>query len=306
MRLSIKIIVPPHEGRKGNLSFTLRFNLLSCCVKLSLFEESIKMATLNINGTNIYYEVHGNTSAPALIFLHGLGSSAQDWEKQLEAFTPDYHVVLIDMRGHGQSDKPRSTYSISGFASDVIAVMDHLNIPQAHIVGLSMGGMIAFQLAVDHPTRLTSMVIVNSAPAVVPRTFKDRMGVWMRFLIVRVMGMQKMGETLAPRLFPDADLEFERQSFIQRWAQNDQSAYLNAMNAIVGWSVEERIGSISIPTLILTAAQDYTPVASKEEYIAKMKAAPVSLKVIDNAHHALSVERPAAFNAAVKEFLASV
>lgn len=263
------------------------------------------MATLNINGTNIYYEQHGNPSATPLIFLHGLGSSIGDWQYQLEAFQDDYRVTLIDMRGHGQSDKPRSTYSIALFATDVIAVMDHLNIQQAHIVGLSMGGMIAFQLAIDHPTRLKSMVIANSAPSVVPRTFKERLAVWSRFFILRFMGMQKMGETLAPRLFPSDEHAAERKLFIEKWAQNDKPAYVNAMSAIVGWSVEEKIGTITIPTLIIAADQDYTPVASKEAYIAKMKAAPVTLKVIENAHHALPVERPAIFNATVKEFLAN-
>jgi pimeloyl-ACP methyl ester carboxylesterase len=187
------------------------------------------------------------------------------------------------------------------FARDVIALLDYLKIDKVHMVGLSMGGMIAFQLAVDYPQRFHSMTIVNSGPAVVPKTFKDRVGVWMRFIIVRTMGMRKMGETLAPRLFVDPDQENLRQTFIQRWAENDSRAYLDSLRAIVGWTVEDKIKNITLPTLIVASDQDYTPVSAKEAYIAKMQ--NVKLEVIPNAHHAVAGERPDAFNQVVDRFI---
>ncbi len=259
------------------------------------------MPHLQANGTRIYYEVHGKEAATPLVFLHGLGSSGQDWELQVPVFAEDFRVVLIDMRGHGKSDKPAGPYTVSGFAADTISVLDHLQISSAHVVGLSMGGMIAFQMAVDYPSRIQRMVIANSGPALIPRTLKEHIAVWMRFAIVRTMGMKKMGETLAPRLFTDAEQERERQEFVSRWAENDRRAYLNAMRAIIGWSVEDRISTISAPTLVIASDQDYTPVSAKEAYIAKMSTA--RLQVIKNAHHAVAVERPDAFNAAVKAFL---
>lgn len=259
------------------------------------------MPHLSVNGTRIYYEIHGDDAKPVVLFLHGLGSSVRDWELQVPAFSAEYRVLLIDMRGHGKSDKPKTAYSMAQFAQDVIAVMDHLQIAEAHVVGLSMGGMIAFQLAVDAPQRLKTLSIVNSGPAVVPRTFQERFGVWLRFMIVRLMGMRKMGETLAPKLFTEPDQEALRQTFIERWAENDPQAYLNALRAIVGWSVEDRIGSILTKTLILCAEHDYTPVAVKEAYAQKMLKARVV--VMENAHHAAPIEKPDQFNRILLDFL---
>lgn len=261
------------------------------------------MSFAKVNDVQLYYELHGAEGKPVVLFLHGLGSSVRDWELQIPAFASDYRVLAVDMRGHGRSDKPQGPYSMPGFVRDVIGLLDQLHIDKAHVVGLSMGGMIAFQMAVDHPERIQSMVIVNSGPAVVAHTIKDRFNVWMRFFIVRVMGMKKMGETLAPRLFVDADQEALRQTFISRWAENDARAYLDAMRAIVGWTVEDKINQIKVPTLILSSDQDYTPVSVKEAYLAKMPKA--ALQVLPNAHHAVSSERPEAFNEAVRQFVAA-
>jgi 3-oxoadipate enol-lactonase len=261
------------------------------------------MPTTKVNDIQLYYELHGAEGKPTVLFLHGLGSSVRDWELQIPAFADDYRLLLIDMRGHGRSDKPQGPYSMPLWVRDVIALLDQLKIDKVHIVGLSMGGMIAFQMAVDCPERIQSMIIVNSGPAVIPRTLQERIGIWMRFVIVRVMGMRKMGETLAPRLFVDADQETLRQTFITRWAENDPRTYLDSLRAIVGWTVEDRISAIKIPTLVLVSDLDYTPISLKEAYLAKMSNA--TLQVLSNAHHAVSSERPEAFNQAVKQFLQS-
>jgi 3-oxoadipate enol-lactonase len=261
------------------------------------------VAHASVNGIQLYYEVHGDEGKPVILLLHGLGSSAQDWEAQIAPFSNDYRALIADMRGHGRSDKPPAAYTMRQFAADVVALLDMLNIDTVHVVGLSMGGMIAFQLAMDHPQRLRSMTIINSGPAVVPHTFQDRLNVWMRFWIVRYMGMRKIGETLAPRLFVDPDQEALRQTFIERWAANDPRAYQNALRAIVGWTVEDRISAINIPTLIVAADHDYTPVSAKEAYIAKMPHA--TLKIIENAHHAVAIERPDVLNTVILDFIGS-
>jgi 3-oxoadipate enol-lactonase len=263
------------------------------------------MPELKLSDTTIYYELHGKDDKPVVLFLHGLGSSVRDWELQVPAFSQDYRVLLIDMRGHGRSGKPSQQYSMAGFASDTIAVMDSLKIQKVHIVGISMGGMIAFQMAVDCPERIASLCIVNSGPAVILKTLQDRIAIYSRFVIVRLLGMRKMGEVLAPKLFVDADQGELRRVFAERWAENDPKAYLNALRAIVGWTVEERIGEIQIPTLPLVSEQDYTPISLKEAYMVKMRNQP-RLQIIPNAHHAVSSERPEAFNEAVRAFLQEV
>lgn len=258
------------------------------------------MPRIRSNGIDLHYVVSGD--GQQLLLIHGLGSSARDWELQVAEFSKTYRVITFDLRGHGQSDKPPGPYSMSVFAADTAGLLAALGIESAHVAGLSLGGAIAFQLAIDSPALVRTLVIVNSAPEFVVRTFKDRMGVWQRFAIVRLLGMRRMGEVLSKRLFPKPEHAPLRATFVDRWAENDPRAYQNAMRALIGWSVMDKLGSIRCPTLVVAADQDYTPVALKERYTRLMPDA--RLVVIPDAHHATPVEQPEAFNAALTDFLA--
>ena len=92
-----------------------------------------------------------------------------------------------------------------------------------------------------------------------------------------------------------------RTTFVERWAENDPRAYQEAMRAMVGWSVTDKLGSIKCPTLVISADQDYTPVAVKERYTKLMPNA--ELVIIPDAHHATPVEQPEKFNAVLMDFL---
>jgi pimeloyl-ACP methyl ester carboxylesterase len=258
------------------------------------------MPVLPLRDINLYYEVAGQ--GDPVVFIHGLGSSARDWEYQVPFFAPRYRVVVFDVRGHGRSDKPPGPYSVPLFAQDAAALIRALEAAPAHVVGISMGGMIALQLAVDEPALVRSLVVVNSGPELVVRTFRERLMILQRFLIVRLLRMRKMGEVLSQRLFPRPDQAPLRQMFVERWAENDPRAYREAMRALVGWSVADRLGDIRCPTLVIASDQDYTPVSAKEAYVARMPNA--RLVVIPDAHHAVTVERPEEFNQALLDFLA--
>jgi 3-oxoadipate enol-lactonase len=257
------------------------------------------MPVLPLRDINLYYEIAGQ--GDPVVFIHGLGSSARDWEYQVPFFAPRYRVVVFDVRGHGRSDKPPGPYSVPLFAQDAAALIRALEAAPAHVVGISMGGMIALQLAVDEPALVRSLVVVNSGPELVVRTFRERLMILQRFLIVRLLGMRKMGEVLSQRLFPRPDQAPLRQMFVERWAENDPRAYREAMRALVGWSVADRLGDIRCPTLVIASDQDYTPVSAKEAYVARMPNA--RLVVIPDAHHAVTVERPEEFNQVLLDFL---
>jgi 3-oxoadipate enol-lactonase len=258
------------------------------------------MPRMQSNHISLYYEVHGQ-GAP-LVFIHGLGSSTRDWELQVAEFSKTHQVITFDLRGHGQSDKPAGACSMELFAEDTAGLLMALGVGPAHVVGLSLGGGVAFQLALQYASLVKTMVIVNSAPELVVRTFKDRLGVWQRFAIVRLLGMRKMGEVLSKRLFPKAEHASLRATFVERWAENDPLAYEKALRAMVGWSVMEAMGAIRCPTLVVSADQDYTPLAVKEAYTKLIPNA--QLVVIADAHHATPVEQPEQFNAVLKDFLA--
>ena len=257
------------------------------------------MPILNLDDIDLYYEIVGE--GEPLLFIHGLGSSSRDWEQQVRFFAGSYKVIVFDVRGHGKSGKPAGPYSMPLLAMDAKKLLQALGVCPAHIVGISMGGMIAFQLAVNHPELVKSLVIVNSSPDYIVQTLKQRIQVWQRFLIVKLLGMRKMGKVLSQRLFPGADQETPRKVFVERWAENDAAAYLEAMKAIIGWSVVDHIEGIKCQTLVIGSEWDYTSVAVKKAYVERM--AKAKLLIVADSRHALPLEKPDVFNAAVEEFL---
>ena len=257
------------------------------------------MPRLRIGDIALYYDITGK--GQSILLIHGLGSGARDWEMQVPFLSQSFQVVTVDVRGHGQSDKPPGPYSIPLFAADTIELIRSLDIAPVHVIGISMGGMIAFQVAVDAPEMVKSLVIVNSGPEFVLRSPRDIIRGLQRLLIVRLFGMRKMGEALSKRLFPKEEHRELRRLFVERWAENDRQAYINSMRAIVGWSVADRLGEIDCPTLVIAADQDYTPVSLKEAYVAKMPQA--ELVVIADSRHATPVEHPEKFNEVLMEFL---
>jgi pimeloyl-ACP methyl ester carboxylesterase len=260
------------------------------------------MTTLRVNDAELFYEDAG--SGEPVLLLHGLGSSTLDWEPQIEALKRSFRVIAMDIRGSGRSRdllKPGGPFTVEQFAADAIALLDHLGAAPAHVVGLSMGGMVAFQLAVDAPRCVRTLTIINSGPELVPRTPAELKAFRLRRMISRVFGPKGMGRLLAKRLFPNPAHEAKRKLFRQRMALNSKRAYIASQEAIIGWSVLDRIGGIDAPTLAVSSDQDYTPVAAKELWAKRMKNAQV--KVISEAHHALPIEAPEKLNPVLIEFL---
>ena len=258
------------------------------------------MPKITLNDIEIFYEITG-TGEP-LLLIHGLGSSSRDWEYQVPVFAEHYQVITCDVRGHGQSDKPPGPYSVPIFSDDIVPLMQALDIAPAHVMGISMGGMIAYQLAVDHPEMVKSLIVVNCNPELPVRTFKDHLTIWQREMIVRLVGMRKMGQVLSERLFIKPEQEELRQVFVQRWAENDPKAYLASMRAIVGWSVVKKLSALTMPVFVIAADQDYSFVDDKTAYIPLMPHS--QLLVIEDSRHATPVEHPEVFNQAVLSFLA--
>jgi 3-oxoadipate enol-lactonase len=257
------------------------------------------MPRFRANGIDLYYEVTGK--GQPLLFIHGLGDSTHTWEKQVSFFSKSYEVVTFDVRGHGQSDKPAGPYSIDLFARDTASLIRALQIAPCHVVGLSLGGMIAFQLAVSDPGLLRTMTIVNSGPAMILRTFKQRFEIYRRLFLIRALGMRTMGNFISSRLFPKQEQTELRRLVADRIAQNDKRAYLDSTRALVGWSVAEHLVAISCPTLVISGDQDYTPVPFKEAYVAKMPRA--ELVVIKDSRHVTHMDQPEEFNKVLLGFL---
>jgi 3-oxoadipate enol-lactonase len=258
---------------------------------------------VRLGDVELYCEVSG--SGEPIVFIHGLGSCSEDWRPQIARFAGGYRTIACDLRGHGRSSKPRGPYGIECFARDVASLLRELEAAPAHVVGLSLGGMVAFQLAVDAPELVRSLVIVNSGPAVPAATFKQRIPLYLRLVYAHALGLRGMAKKMAPRLFPKADQLELRRAFIERLAANDKHSYLASLRAIfAGWSVMDRLPGIRCPVLVVASDQDYTPVALKQAYAARLPRARVL--VVPDSRHALPLEKPQEFNDALAGFLAGL
>jgi 3-oxoadipate enol-lactonase len=257
------------------------------------------MGVLTRSDCDIHYEVQG--SGPALLFIHGLGSCQLDWEKQVDAFRDRFMVITSDLRGHGRSGRPRGPYSIATFAEDQIALLRELGVASADVVGLSLGGAVAFQLALDAPELVRKLVIVNSDPDFVLRTLAQRLFVWQRTAMIKWLSFERMGKLVAAKMFPGPDQEEVRRIFVERYARNEKGPYLDSLNALFGWTIADRLDELRCAILVVAADQDYSPLSRKQAYVAKLAVA--KLVLIEDAGHATPMERPGRFNAVLRDFL---
>ena len=255
-----------------------------------------------LDGFNIVGNLYETNSNKGIILLHMLNSDKESWhEFALTLQEEGYNVFAIDLRGHGKTSKPKGPYSIRGFADDVALFLGSLNIGKVNILGLSMGTATGFELAINYPELVKSLIAVNMSAKISVKTFGDKRQFFLRVAIVKLLGMKKMGKFLAPRLFPFPEQEELRKKVAIHWAENDKKSYLAAFYSLKNWSVEEELHKIKCPTIVIASDGDYTPVESKEEYVKKIPNGQI--EIIKNSHHAVPMEKPEEFNKIVLDFL---
>ncbi len=258
------------------------------------------MAQVTVNGIELRYDRVGE--GPPVLLLHGLGSSARDWENQVDRFWAVRDLIVPDLRGHGRSSKPAGPYSIEVLAQDIAGLIERLEVAPLPVVGISLGGMVGFQLAADRPDLVSRLIAVNALPAFEMTRISQRIQVGLRRVITRRLSMEKIGQVLSKRLFTDPDMDQQRATMVQRWAENDKTAYQATFNAILEWpGVKEAMSETSIPITIINSDLDYLSPDDKQPYIDAMPTA--ASVVIADAHHAVPMERPERFNAVLETAL---
>lgn len=257
------------------------------------------MPFCKIRGVNLYFDEAG-TGEP-LLFLHGLGSSSEDWEYQVPYFAKKFKVITIDFRGFGKSDKPDSGYSIPEFAQDVIDFLNLQKIEQVTLVGVSMGGMVALECAAEFPNRIKSIVAVNALPEVKLTSWITFLKFWQRIGIISLMGMENFGKFLSKKLFPKIEQEALRQKLCTRFINNNKDVYLHTMKSFVDWSILSRLKNITCPALIIGGDRDYTTPEFKARYASLI---PLGKYItIPDSGHATPVDQPDLFNQTIEGHL---
>jgi len=258
------------------------------------------MPFFEIDGTQLNYTVEGEGSW--LILLHGFGSSLRDWELHRPVFAESHRVLSIDFRGFGESSKDKGPFTVERFTSDVLALMDFLDIRSTDVIGYSLGGAVAFELAATAPDRLGRLILVNTWASFRLETMRRRWEGFMRTMVVRFFSLKRMAHILAKRLFPHPHQAEFRAVFIERYQQNDPKVYLALIKQVTKWSVVDRLDLIHHPTLAIMADNDYTPVEEKMIYVDGLRNCIQSL--YPGAGHALPFTELDRFMAESLAFLA--
>ncbi len=248
------------------------------------------------NGIAQYYQRRG--SGPPLILIHALGVDHRIWAPQVEALESACTVIAYDVRGHGQTDVPVGPYSLEEFADDLVGLFDSLGLSSAHLVGISMGGMIAQQLAVTWPARVRSLVLADTTSEYAQearRQFAERAR------IAETRGMAPLVDATIARWFTD-DFRKEDPDTIARirgiLEMASPHGYAASCRAIGEVDLTERLVSVAAPTTVLVGSLDEstppTMALKIHEYV------PASTyEIIEGAAHLSNLSNPDTFNRAV-------
>jgi pimeloyl-ACP methyl ester carboxylesterase len=265
------------------------------------------MGVAHVNRIDMYYEVHGNGFP--LVLIMGLRRNLEWWYCQIPELSRKYQVIVFDNRGAGRSDKPDMEYSIRLFADDTAELMNALGIGQAHILGISMGGYIAQELAINYPEKVKGLILGCTSPG-------GKLGV--------IMSQERIekfvaNEGLSPQqiLEKDMDLYFS-DSFIKNQPEKIKEfteishryyqppeAFLRQFNACLNHDTVNRLSRISSPTLIIGGDDDYL-VPTQNSMILKELMPHAKLELYEGCRHCFFIEVPDRFNASVVTFLRSI
>ena len=251
-----------------------------------------------VNGTELYYELHGKEGAPWLIFSHSLACTVRMWDPQIAAFKDRYRILAYDMRGHGQSAAPAAPYTLEMLADDVLALMKELRIQRAHYVGLSIGGMIGQHLALKDPGRFERMVLADTGHTQTPETLKQ----WEeRIRIAQAQGMKPLVAGTMERWFTPSFRETPQAKKIAELIANTPVAgYVGCGQAIMKLNTTARLKDIKLPVLAITGEADAA--AAGTRYIGEHIPGAKFVNIPQAAHIA-NLEQAEKFTQALRDFL---
>jgi pimeloyl-ACP methyl ester carboxylesterase len=251
---------------------------------------------------HLHYELSGDGTP--LVLTHGLGADLHFWDETFDAFAQNHRALRWSIRGAGASDAPPGPYRLEDFSTDLLHLLDALGIGRVHLLGISMGGVIAQRFALDNPGRLLSLVLISTSSEVGPRAVTMR---------------QRLADQVERRGFDDRNSDASR-AFAPSFASQhpdivrrmgeatrtcDPKAYAAAARAVADYRWTNDLALVTTPTLILQGLDDLlTPPGGS---VKMSRALPHSrLLMLPNAGHYLPLEQPALFTSCVLAFTAGV
>ncbi|KQW75900.1 hypothetical protein ASC89_23565 [Devosia sp. Root413D1] len=251
----------------------------------------------------VHYRLSGQPRGLPIVFCNSLGTDIRIWDAVVDELAPDYRLVNYDKRGHGLSSVPPGPYSIAELAADLRELVDTLEIDRFALVGISVGGLIAQRFALDHPRRITGLVLCDTATKIGDAAlWSGRIGA------IEADGLDAIADSVMQRWFPDA-LRAGRAAEIEGWRnlllRTPKAGYLGTCAALRDADLTAEIGDIKQPTLVLAGAADQsTPVELVRAMAERLRA--VHFAAIEDAGHLSCIDQPQRVAGLIRDYLLEV
>jgi pimeloyl-ACP methyl ester carboxylesterase len=251
-------------------------------------------------GARIHWDEEGS-GAPLLLIM-GLGWASYAWYRSRPVLSEKYRTIALDNRGVGKSDAPPGPYSIAQMAADAAAVLNAARVNTAHIFGVSMGGMIAQEFALQYPHKVRSLILGCTA-AGGPQAVRAEQEA-LQVLMTRGRDPDAFAKAIRPFIYDAGTLpeQIEEDTAVRRKWYPPADAYFAQLQAIMAWEAHSRLAQISAPTLVIHGENDrLVPPENAKLIAARLPGA--KLVVIPRASHIFTTDQPDAAHRVILEFL---
>jgi pimeloyl-ACP methyl ester carboxylesterase len=256
-----------------------------------------------------YYSYPHTTSKEWVTFVHGAGGSSSIWFKQIRDFKKHFNVLILDLRGHGNSkptlkDTFNPKYTFDSITSDIVEVVEHLKIEKSHFIGISLGTILIRNLAEKKPDLVQSMVMGG---AIIKLNFRSQVLMRVGNIFKSVVPYMLLYKLFAFIIMPKKNHKKSRLLFVNEAKKLYQKEFLrwfkltSEINPLLRFF---RAKDIKIPTLYVMGAEDHLFLPSIKNVVSKHKSS--SLVVVDNCGHVVNVEQPEVFNNQTINFIHSL
>ncbi len=243
-------------------------------------------------------------SGPLVLFMHGIGGNRTNWHDQLPAFAVKFHALAWDARGYGASDDCEGPLHFDDFSADLLRVLDHFHVNRAHLVGLSMGGLIAFDFHANHPDRVATLTICDSMPGMGDISMEARR----EFIRLRQEPLlngkepRDIAPVVAKTLIGRSAKPGSFERLVASMSALHKDSYIKTIEATTNYARVLPLEAIRVPAHIVVGDEDaLTPPALSRSMASRIQGA--RLTIIKGAGHLSNIEQPEAFNEAALAFL---
>jgi len=261
------------------------------------------MDTENIQIPAVFFLDPYPENKAAIFLIHGLGTEASSWTYQFDALaSAGYRPIAPDLPGFGRSTFTGEKWSIRYAADAIISLADRLKIDRFYLAGISMGGTVALQMAIQYPGRINSLILINTFATLRPKRWNEWFYLLRRYIRARVRGAGSQAELTASRIFPGVDQQELREQLIRHIRQADSIVYKQAMREIALFDARREIRNIQIPSLVISGRNDTTvPLENQRDLYTRIPGC--QMIVIENAGHGVIIDQPDHVNQTMIQFI---